>query len=213
MQETMGSDDRKRHGPHGANGTKAAHFSSTGQGAGTGSGSNEVKVREGKHLSHKQRRDINLGPQPLSTSKQHPKQRPSSSNQGQPHVDLPVGKPKIRSRSAFEPTVRSDISRHDKGRPSSLTPTPAMSSNYERISCRGGTKGSGNAASSRSKSKKKTTGPVHNARYKAKLCKNWSKTGSCPYFEKCQFAHGSQELEKWANRRARIKVRDSSFEM
>jgi len=56
------------------------------------------------------------------------------------------------------------------------------------------------------RSKKKTTGPVHNSRYKAKLCKNWTKTGNCPYYEKCQFAHGTQELDKWANRRARLKL-------
>lgn len=56
--------------------------------------------------------------------------------------------------------------------------------------------------------KKKTTGPVHNTRYKAKMCKNWIKIGSCPYFEKCQFAHGSHELEKWANRRQRVKSDD-----
>jgi hypothetical protein len=32
--------------------------------------------------------------------------------------------------------------------------------------------------------KKKTTGPVHNAKYKAKLCKNWTIKGACQYFEK-----------------------------
>eukprot|EP00516_Mucochytrium_quahogii_P000765 CAMPEP_0203762618 /NCGR_PEP_ID=MMETSP0098-20131031/15462_1 /ASSEMBLY_ACC=CAM_ASM_000208 /TAXON_ID=96639 /ORGANISM=" , Strain NY0313808BC1" /LENGTH=201 /DNA_ID=CAMNT_0050657099 /DNA_START=320 /DNA_END=922 /DNA_ORIENTATION=+ len=47
--------------------------------------------------------------------------------------------------------------------------------------------------------KKKTTGPYHNSRYKAKMCKNWVQNGSCPYNEKCQFAHGSSELFKWAS--------------
>mmetsp|Transcript_14114 Transcript_14114/g.25068 ORF Transcript_14114/g.25068 Transcript_14114/m.25068 type:complete len:523 (+) Transcript_14114:595-2163(+) len=66
---------------------------------------------------------------------------------------------------------------------------------------------SGSSANGKS-AKKKTTGPVHNSRYKAKMCKNWIKNGSCPYFEKCQFAHGSYELEKWATRRARLKSSD-----
>ncbi len=60
---------------------------------------------------------------------------------------------------------------------------------------------------------KRTNGPIHNSRYKAKMCNNWIKLGSCPYFEKCQFAHGTHEMEKWANRRARSKSenRENSF--
>eukprot|EP00924_Labyrinthula_sp_SR-Ha-C_P005403 augustus_masked-scaffold_1-processed-gene-30.1-mRNA-1 protein AED:1.00 eAED:1.00 QI:0/-1/0/0/-1/1/1/0/268 len=55
-----------------------------------------------------------------------------------------------------------------------------------------------------SKPKKKTTGPVHNAKYKAKLCKNWVNKGVCPYYEKCQFAHGEHEVQKWAMRRKKL---------
>lgn len=53
--------------------------------------------------------------------------------------------------------------------------------------------------------KKKTTGPVHNSKYKAKMCKNWVNKGQCPYYEKCQFAHGHQEIEKWSNRRTKVQ--------
>ena len=31
-------------------------------------------------------------------------------------------------------------------------------------------------------------------RYKTLICVNWAKTGECPYDEKCQFAHGPDEL-------------------
>ena len=31
-------------------------------------------------------------------------------------------------------------------------------------------------------------------KYKTEMCKNFSEVGHCPYFEKCQFAHGSHEL-------------------
>lgn len=55
------------------------------------------------------------------------------------------------------------------------------------------------------KPKKKTTGPVHNAKYKAKLCKNWIQRGACPYYEKCQFAHGEHEIIKWAIRRTKFR--------
>ena len=46
----------------------------------------------------------------------------------------------------------------------------------------------------------KTTGPLWNARYKVKICKNWLVNGTCPYAEKCQFAHGLTELQKWIKR-------------
>lgn len=51
--------------------------------------------------------------------------------------------------------------------------------------------------------KKKTTGPIHNGRYKQVLCNQWVKTGSCPYTFKCQYAHGEEELELWSDRRRR----------
>ncbi|ORX43179.1 hypothetical protein DM01DRAFT_1266445, partial [Hesseltinella vesiculosa] len=30
--------------------------------------------------------------------------------------------------------------------------------------------------------------------YKTELCRNWSETGACRYLEKCQYAHGVEEL-------------------
>jgi len=47
--------------------------------------------------------------------------------------------------------------------------------------------------------KKVPTGPRANPLYKTRLCMNFQSTGSCPYTEKCQFAHGVKELEKWEN--------------
>ena len=52
-------------------------------------------------------------------------------------------------------------------------------------------------SSDNASSRTKSTGPHHNARYKAKLCKNWQRDGVCPYYQKCQFAHGEAELLKW----------------
>lgn len=52
--------------------------------------------------------------------------------------------------------------------------------------------------------KKKTTGPIHNPRYKSILCDHWERNkGNCPYAEKCQFAHGPAELAKWQAHRQR----------
>jgi hypothetical protein len=45
--------------------------------------------------------------------------------------------------------------------------------------------------------KKVPTGPRANPLYKTRLCMNFQSTGSCPYTDKCQFAHGAKELEKW----------------
>ena len=45
--------------------------------------------------------------------------------------------------------------------------------------------------------KKAPTGPRANPLYKTRLCMNFQSTGSCPYTDKCQFAHGVKELEKW----------------
>jgi len=45
--------------------------------------------------------------------------------------------------------------------------------------------------------KKTPTGPRANPLYKTRLCMNYQTTGSCPYTEKCQFAHGIEELQKW----------------
>lgn len=56
---------------------------------------------------------------------------------------------------------------------------------------------------------KKITGPFHNTKYKGKLCKNWMRAlnatgmGNCQYNEKCQFAHGEEEIEKWSARRVK----------
>jgi len=45
--------------------------------------------------------------------------------------------------------------------------------------------------------KKVPTGPRANPLYKTRLCMNFQSTGACPYTDKCQFAHGAKELEKW----------------
>ena len=31
-------------------------------------------------------------------------------------------------------------------------------------------------------------------KYKTEICKNYSEKGDCPYREKCQFAHGKDEI-------------------
>jgi len=49
----------------------------------------------------------------------------------------------------------------------------------------------------KSAEKKVPTGPRANPLYKTRLCMNFQSTGSCPYTDKCQFAHGAKELEKW----------------
>jgi len=49
----------------------------------------------------------------------------------------------------------------------------------------------------KSAEKKVPTGPRANPLYKTRLCMNFQSTGSCPYTDKCQFAHGVKELEKW----------------
>ncbi|GBG27661.1 mRNA decay activator protein ZFP36L2 [Hondaea fermentalgiana] len=77
----------------------------------------------------------------------------------------------------------------DAGRNSSSSSAASASS-----SCSGG---------GGERGRKKTTGPIHNPRYKAKMCKNWVREGKCPYSEKCQFAHGVSELEKWNEIRRR----------
>jgi len=52
-------------------------------------------------------------------------------------------------------------------------------------------------SSEKNSEKKVPTGPRANPLYKTRLCMNFQSTGSCPYTEKCQFAHGVKELEKW----------------
>ena len=47
-------------------------------------------------------------------------------------------------------------------------------------------------------------GPVNNKKYKISMCKKWTETGSCSYNEKCQFAHGPQELELWRSKKSKI---------
>lgn len=44
-------------------------------------------------------------------------------------------------------------------------------------------------------------GPLENSKFKAKMCRTWEKTGYCSYAEKCQFAHGIEELNEWTQRR------------
>jgi hypothetical protein len=57
--------------------------------------------------------------------------------------------------------------------------------------------------------KKVPTGPRANPLYKTRLCMNFQSTGSCPYTEKCQFAHGVKELEKWESWRNAHKTDDT----
>lgn len=35
---------------------------------------------------------------------------------------------------------------------------------------------------------------IKDPKYKTEMCKNWEKSGSCPYNNKCRFAHGREEL-------------------
>jgi len=60
--------------------------------------------------------------------------------------------------------------------------------------------------------KKVPTGPRANPLYKTRLCMNFQSTGSCPYTEKCQFAHGVAELEKWESWRSTHKPEDEKKE-
>lgn len=47
-------------------------------------------------------------------------------------------------------------------------------------------------------------------KYKTTLCKTWAKQGSCPYYHKCQFAHGEEELRTRPNQKARLASRWAS---
>jgi hypothetical protein len=58
--------------------------------------------------------------------------------------------------------------------------------------------------------KKAPTGPRANPLYKTRLCMNFQSTGICPYTDKCQFAHGVKELEKWESWRTTHKSADDS---
>ena len=44
-------------------------------------------------------------------------------------------------------------------------------------------------------------GPLENLKFKAKMCRTWERTGYCSYADKCQFAHGIEELNEWTQRR------------
>jgi hypothetical protein len=35
---------------------------------------------------------------------------------------------------------------------------------------------------------------IKDPKYKTEMCKNWEKSSSCPYRNKCRFAHGKEEL-------------------
>jgi len=48
---------------------------------------------------------------------------------------------------------------------------------------------------------KHPSGPLHNSKFKAKLCRSWERTGACAYKDKCQFAHGQHELDEWNTQR------------
>jgi len=40
-------------------------------------------------------------------------------------------------------------------------------------------------------------GPKSNPLYKTRYCQSFEKTGQCTYNDKCQFAHGKEEMERW----------------
>ncbi|EKX32664.1 hypothetical protein GUITHDRAFT_55757, partial [Guillardia theta CCMP2712] len=40
---------------------------------------------------------------------------------------------------------------------------------------------------------------------KTRLCTKWQTTGSCPYADRCNFAHGDQELQKVCHGRMHAK--------
>lgn len=44
---------------------------------------------------------------------------------------------------------------------------------------------------------------LKDAKFKTEMCKNWEKDGSCPYNNKCRFAHGKNELM--------VKEKNASF--
>ena len=35
---------------------------------------------------------------------------------------------------------------------------------------------------------------IKDPKYKTEMCKNWERSGNCPYNSKCRFAHGKKEL-------------------
>ena len=54
--------------------------------------------------------------------------------------------------------------------------------------------------------KQKTKIVPDDTKFKTELCKKWSETGSCPYKNRCKFAHGRQELnEKKISNKGRYK--------
>lgn len=48
--------------------------------------------------------------------------------------------------------------------------------------------------------------PILADRFRTKLCRNYAQTGECPYFHRCMFAHGEQDLRTKAD-----NVRDGLF--
>lgn len=45
--------------------------------------------------------------------------------------------------------------------------------------------------------------------YKTRMCKNYEKTATCKYGERCNFAHGEHELRRFASRPVRLTARGS----
>lgn len=58
----------------------------------------------------------------------------------------------------------------------------------------GGGGGGGTLATITAASSSPGLGPVNSSRYKTELCRPFEEHGTCKYGEKCQFAHGHQEL-------------------
>lgn len=50
------------------------------------------------------------------------------------------------------------------------------------------------AGGSGSRTRAERRAAQHNTKYKTELCKNWLERGTCPYGNKCQFAHGPSDM-------------------
>jgi hypothetical protein len=110
---------------------------------------------------------------------------------------------------------RSKISQKSENRmgPTKATADGASAMNYQLQKPTEGRPRRGSlpelkTAEKASAEKKVPTGPRANPLYKTRLCMNFQSTGSCPYTEKCQFAHGAKELEKWESWRSSHKSDD-----
>ena len=54
-------------------------------------------------------------------------------------------------------------------------------------------------------------GPVNNEYYKTRICKRYLENSVCPYNNKCQYAHGEKELEKWTRKKSQNSVKKIKY--